>query len=182
MPARDVNTEALYAVRGKVKNLMKHPLDECLENQEVSDIILALGCGIQEKYNPKKLNFGKVAITMFWVLIPDFIKEGRLCWLQAPLYRLSKGDKRVFAYSDSELVELRKKYPNWEQGRNKGLGEMTAEDMEESMMHKDNRHLEILTVKDVVEAGESLRMLMGTEVEGRREFLFENVDFSKLNN
>ena len=63
MPARDVNTEALYAVRGKVKNLMKHPLDECLENQEVSDIILALGCGIQKKYNPKKLNFGKVAIA-----------------------------------------------------------------------------------------------------------------------
>lgn len=198
MPARDVNTEALYAVRGKVKNLMKHPLDECLENQEVSDIILALGCGIQKKYNPKKLNFGKVAIavdadvdgksimcliaTMFWVLMPDFIKEGRLCWLQAPLYRLSKGDKRVFAYNEKELVELRQKYPNWEQGRNKGLGEMTVEDMEASMMHKDNRHLEILTVKDVVEAGESLRMLMGTDVECRREFLFENVDFSKLNN
>lgn len=198
MPARDVNTEALYAVRGKVKNLMKHPLDECLENQEVSDIILALGCGIQNKYNSKKLNFGKVAIatdgdvdglnimcliaTMFWVLMPEFIKEGRLCWLRAPLYRLSKGDKRVFAYDDKELAELRKKYPNWEQGRNKGLGEMTAEDMEESMMHKTNRHLEILTVHDVVEAGESLRMLMGTDVEDRKEFLFENVDFSKLNN
>lgn len=136
MPARDVNTEALYAVRGKVKNLMKHPLEECLENQEVSDIILALGCGIQKKYNAKKLNFGKVAIatdgdvdglnimcliaTMFWVLMPEFIKEGRLCWLRAPLYRLNKGDKRVFAYDDKELVELRKKYPNWEQGRNKG--------------------------------------------------------------
>ena len=136
MPARDVNTEALYAVRGKVKNLMKHPLEECLENQEVSDIILALGCGIQKKYNSKKLNFGKVAIavdadvdgksimcliaTMFWVLMPEFIKEGRLCWLQAPLYRLSKGDKRVFAYNEKELVELRQKYPNWEQGRNKG--------------------------------------------------------------
>lgn len=59
---------------------------------------------------------------------------------------------------------------------------MTAEDMEASMMHKDNRHLEILTVKDVVEAGESLRMLMGTDVESRKEFLFENVDFSKLRN
>ena len=59
---------------------------------------------------------------------------------------------------------------------------MTAEDMEASMMHKDNRHLEILTISDVIEAEESLRMLMGTEVEARREFLFENVDFSKLNN
>ena len=64
LPARDVNTEALYAVRGKVKNLLKHPLDECLENQEVSDIIMALGCGIQERYNSKKLNYGKVAIAV----------------------------------------------------------------------------------------------------------------------
>lgn len=64
MPARDVNTEALYAVRGKVKNLLKHPLEECLENQEISDIICALGCGIQDRYNPKKLNYGKVAIAV----------------------------------------------------------------------------------------------------------------------
>lgn len=196
MPARDVNTEALYAVRGKVKNLLKHPLDECLENQEVSDIILALGCGIQNRYNSKKLNYGKVAIavdadvdgynimcliaTMFYVLMPDFIKEGRLCWLRAPLYRLTKGDKRVFAYDDNELAELRKKYPNWEQSYNKGLGEMTAEDMENSMLHPTDRHLEILAIKDVEAAASSLQMLMGEEVEKRREFLFENVDFSIL--
>ena len=198
MPARDVKTEALYAVRGKVKNLMKHPLEECLENQEVSDIILALGCGIQNKYNSKKLNYGKVAIatdadvdgyaimcliaTMFYVLMPKFIEEGRLCWLRAPLYRLSKGNKRVFAYDDAELAELRKKYPDWEQGRNKGLGEMTSEDMEASMMSKSDRHLEILTISDAEAAAESLKMLMGPDVDDRRDFLFENVDFSILNN
>ena len=198
MPARDVKTEALYAVRGKVKNLMKHPLDECLENQEVSDIILALGCGIQEKYNARKLNYGKVAIatdadvdgyaimcliaTMFYVLMPKFIEEGRLCWLRAPLYRLSKGNKRVFAYDDTELAELRKKYPDWEQGRNKGLGEMTSEDMEASMMNKTDRHLEVLTIGDVEAAAESLKMLMGPDVDDRRDFLFENVDFSIINN
>lgn len=196
MPARNVNTEALYAVRGKVKNLLKHPLDECLENQEVSDIIMALGCGIQSKYNSKKLNYGKVAIavdadvdgynimcliaTMFYVLMPDFIKEGRLCWLRAPLYRLTKGDKRIFAYDDNELAELRKKYPNWEQGRQKGLGEMTAEDMENSMLHPTERHLEVLTIKDMEAAAESLKMLMGEDVEERKKFLFENVDFSEL--
>ena len=198
MPARDVKTEALYAVRGKVKNLMKHPLDECLENQEVSDIILALGCGIQEKYNARKLNYGKVAIatdadvdgyaimcliaTMFYVLMPKFIEEGRLCWLRAPLYRLSKGNKRVFAYDDAELAELRKKYPDWEQGRNKGLGEMTSEDMEASMMSKTDRHLEVLTISDAEAAAESLKMLMGPDVDDRRNFLFENVDFNILNN
>ena len=197
MPARDVKTEALYAVRGKVKNLMKHPLDECLENQEVSDIILALGCGIQEKYNGRKLNYGKVAIatdadvdgyaimcliaTMFYVLMPKFIEEGRLCWLRAPLYRLNKGNKRIFAYDDAELAELKKKYPDWEQGRNKGLGEMTSEDMEASMMSKTERHLEILTINDAEAAAESLRMLMGKDVDDRRDFLFENVDFSIIN-
>lgn len=198
MPARDVKTEALYAVRGKVKNLMKHPLEECLENQEVSDIILALGCGIQNKYNSSKLNYGKVAIatdadsdgyaimcliaTMFYVLMPKFIEEGRLCWLRAPLYRLTKGDKRVFAYDDAELEELKKTHAGWEQGRNKGLGEMTAEDMEASMMHKTDRRLEVLTIHDAEAARESLKMLMGTEVEDRRDFLFDNVDFNILNN
>ena len=199
MPARDVNKEALYAVRGKVKNLLKHPLDECLENQEVSDIILALGCGIQEKYNAKKLNFGKVAIavdgdvdgfnimcliaTLFCVLMPKFIEEGRLCWLRAPLYRLTKGKNRVFAYTEDELVQMKKgKYANWEQGRNKGLGEMTAEDMTASMLHPENRRLEVLTISDAEAAAQSIQMLMGTEVEPRRDFLFENVDFSILNN
>ena len=198
MPARDVKTEALYAVRGKVKNLMKHPLDECLENQEVSDIIMALGCGIQDRYNGKKLNYGKVAIatdgdvdgysimcliaTLFYVLMPKFIEEGRLGWLRAPLYRLSKGKQHLYAYTEDELAELRKTRSDWEQSRYKGLGEMVAEDMEESMLHPTNRRLEILTINDAEAAAESLQMLMGTEVEGRRDFLFENVDFNILNN
>jgi len=197
MPARDVKTEALYAVRGKVKNLMKHPLEECLENQEVSDIIMALGCGIQERYNEKKLNYGKVAIatdadvdgysimcliaTLFYVLMPKFIEEGRLGWLRAPLYRLSKGKQHVYAYDEDELAELKKTHSGWEQSRYKGLGEMVAEDMEESMLHPVNRRLDILTINDAELAAESLKMLMGTEVEGRRDFLFENVDFSIIN-
>lgn len=198
MPARNVNTEALYAVRGKVKNLLKHPLDECLENEEISDIILALGCGIQDRYNARKLNFGKVAIavdadvdgfnimclisTMFYVLMPKFIEEGRLCWLRAPLYRLSYKDKRIFAYTDEELIELKKTHSNWEQGRQKGLGEMNANDMEMSMLHPENRRLEVLTIKDVTAAKSCIEMLMGEEVAPRKEFLFKNVDFNILNN
>lgn len=136
MPGRNVQTEALYGIRGKIINLLKHPIEECLENQEVSDIINALGCGIFEKYDSKKLRYGRVAIasdgdvdgkaigcliaTMFYVLMPDFIKEGRLCWLQAPLFKLSKGNERVFAYSVAELNELKKTRGNWEQQRNKG--------------------------------------------------------------
>lgn len=197
LPARNVMNEALYAVRGKVKNLLKHPLDECLENQEVSDIIMALGCGIQNKYNSKKLNYGKVAIavdgdadgynimcliaTMFYVLIPKFIYENRLCWLRAPLFKLEKSDKKIFAYDEEELAKLRKGRENWEQIRLKGLGEFCDSDMEVSMLHPENRRLEILCMKDIEAAAESLKMLMGEDVEPRKEFLFENVDFSVLN-
>ena len=198
MPARDVNTEALYAVRGKVKNLLKHPLEECLENQEVSDIIMALGCGIQNRYNARKLNYGKVAIatdadvdgfsimclisTLFYVLMPEFILENRLCWLRAPLYKIEKGDKKLFAYNDEELEKIRVGREKWEIVRAKGRGELSADDMEQSMLHPTERRLEVLSVKDVEAAAESLKMLMGPEVEGRRDFLFENVDFSILNN
>lgn len=198
MPARDVKTEALYAVRGKVKNLMKHPLDECLENQEVSDIILALGCGIQEKYNARKLNYGKVAIatdadvdgyaimcliaTMFYVLMPKFIEEGRLCWLRAPLYKLEKGKEKVFAYDDEELAKVKVGREDWTITRAKGLGELNSEDMEMSMMNPKERRLEILTISDAEAAAESLKMLMGPNVDDRRDFLFENVDFSIINN
>lgn len=197
IPARNVENEALYAVRGKVKNLLKHPLAECLENQEVSDIIVALGCGIQDKYNSKKLNYGKVAIasdadvdgknimcliaTMFFVLMPDFIAEGRLCWLQAPLYKLQKGKEKVFAYNEEELVALQETHKGWERTRFKGLGELSKEDVKDSMLHPTNRRVEVLAIEDFEEAAESLNMLMGTKVDPRREFLFENVDFSVLN-
>ena len=119
--------------------------------------------------------------TLFWVLMPKFIEEGRLCWLRAPLYRFTKGNKRVFAYTDEEAAELRKQYPDWERGYNKGLGEMTSEDMENSMLHPTNRRIEVLTISDMEAAAESIKMLMGDEVEGRKEFLFENVDFSVIN-
>ena len=197
LPARNVINEALYAVRGKVKNLLKHPLDECLENQEVSDIILALGCGIQDKYKANKLNYGKVAIavdgdadgynimcliaTMFYVLMPNFIKEGRLCWLRAPLFKLEKNGKRIFAYDEKELEKLKIGKENWEQTRMKGLSEFNAEDMEVSMLHPTERRLEVLTINDNESAETSLQMLMGQDVDPRREFLFENVDFSILN-
>ena len=119
--------------------------------------------------------------TMFYVLMPKFIEEGRLCWLRAPLYKLEKGGKKLFAYDDKELEEVRKGHENWDITRAKGLGELNAEDMEQSMLHPTERRLEVLTMKDAKAAAESIQMLMGPEVEGRKDFLFENVDFSILN-
>lgn len=196
MPARNVKTEALYGIRGKIINSLKSPLDETLQNQEVSDIISILGCGIQQNYSSRKLNYGKVAIaadadadgknimcllvTMFMTLMPTFIYENRLCWLRAPLYRLEKGDKKIFAYDDEELNELKKTHSGWIQGRNKGLGEMSADDMRQSMLHPTERRLDILTINDKDAAFDTLNLLMGEEVKPRRDYLFENADFKTL--
>ena len=119
--------------------------------------------------------------TLFYVLMPKFIEEGRLCWLRAPLYKIEKGNNKLFAYNDEELAKIRQGRENWEITRAKGLGELSADDMEKSMLHPTERRLEVLTIHDVKAAAESIMMLMGPEVEGRRDFLFENVDFSILN-
>ena len=114
--------------------------------------------------------------------MPNFILENRLCWLRAPLYKIEKGNQKLFAYNDEELEKIRVGREKWEITRAKGLGELGPDDMERSMLHSTERRLEVLSVKDVEAAADSLMMLMGPEVEGRREFLFENVDFSILNN
>ena len=119
--------------------------------------------------------------TMFYVLMPEFIMENRLCWLRAPLYKLQKGNNKLFAYDDIELAQIRKNHENWIITRAKGLGELNSEDMEQSMLHPTERRLEILSIHDAAAAAESLQMLMGEDVGPRREFLFENVDFSVLN-
>lgn len=197
MPGRNVENEALYAIRGKIINLLKHPIEECLENQEVSDIILALGCGIKEKYNSKKLNYGRVAIasdadtdgknigclitTLFYVLMPEFIQEGRLCWLQAPLFKLEKNGKKVFAYNQQELDDFKENHKDWHQSRLKGLGELKPEDVAESMLHPQNRRLEVMEIEDWEDFTASINMLMGEDVSSRQQFMFDNVDFSKLN-
>lgn len=119
--------------------------------------------------------------TLFWVLMPKFIEEGRLCWLRAPLYKIEKGNDELFAYTEKELAEIRKGHENWTIIHAKGLGELSADDMEKSMLHPTERRLEVLAIKDIQAAATSIQMLMGEEVEGRRDFLFENVDFSILN-
>ena len=120
----------------KIIGALKNPIDKVLENEEVKDIIQILGCGILEKYNPKKLNYGKLLIfsdrdadgaaisnllvTLIYVLMPDFIKEGRLGRVIPPLYRVKKGNKRVYFYSKEEYLQEKDKYPNWDTTYYKG--------------------------------------------------------------
>lgn len=188
------NTEkyGLLAIRGKIRNLLACPLDEGLENEEVQSILTALGCGILDKYDSKKLRYGKVAIavdadddgchiaclimSLFKALMPQFIEEGRLCWLKAPLFKVKKGKTNYYFYDDNELAQSKIK---GEQSRYKGLGEMSAQDVKESMFNETNQRIEILMPDD--DSFERLEQLMGSNVEYRKEFVFSGaIDFTKI--
>lgn len=197
--ARDVERVALFPLRGKVKNCLRAPLEEVLENKEISDIITALGCGIKERYNSKRLRYGSVWMavdadqdgnnimtlitTMFYVLMPKFIEEGRLKWLRAPLYRIGEGARAHYAYNDEELEKLKVQGLKGNISRFKGLGELRTEDVKLSMFGKEQR-VEVLTYgttkRAKQEAQVQLEALMGEDVDARRDFIFDNIDFEEL--
>lgn len=189
---RDTKQYGILAIRGKIRNLLSCPLDEGLENEEVQSILTALGCGILDKYDSKKLRYGKVAIavdadddgchiaclimSLFKALMPQFIEEGRLCWLKAPLFKIKKGKSNYYYYDEEELSKSNIK---GEQSRFKGLGELTAQDTRESMFNKENQRIEILIPDD--NSFYRLEQLMGSKVEPRKEFVFSGaIDFSKI--
>lgn len=189
---RDTEKYGLLAIRGKIRNLLSCPLEEGLENEEVQSILTALGCGILDKYDSKKLRYGKVGIavdadddgchiaclimSLFKALMPEFIEEGRLCWLKAPLYKVQKGKTNHYFYDDEELIASGIK---GEQTRYKGLGEMGAMDVKESMFSSANQRVEVLIPDD--NSFFRLEELMGPRVEPRKEFVFSGaIDFSKI--
>lgn len=189
---RDTEKYGILAIRGKIRNLLSCPLEEGLENEEVQSILTALGCGILDKYDSKKLRYGKVAIavdadddgchiaclimSLFKALIPQFIEENRLCWLKAPLFKVKKGKNNYYFYDEDELNNSGIK---GEQSRFKGLGELTAEDTKNSMFDKDNQRIEILIPDD--NSFYRLEELMGPSVQPRKDFVFSGaIDFSKI--
>lgn len=189
---RDTEKYGILAIRGKIRNLLSCPIEEGLENEEVQSILTALGCGILDKYDSKKLRYGKVAIavdadddgchiaclimSLFKALMPQFIEEGRLCWLKAPLFKVKKGKSNYYFYDEIELMQSQIK---GEQSRFKGLGELTAQDTKESMFSKENQRIEVLIPDD--NSFYRLEELMGPRVEPRKDFVFSGaIDFSKI--
>lgn len=189
---RDTEHYGILGIRGKIRNLLSCSLDEGLENEEVQSILTALGCGILDKYDSKKLRYGKVGIavdadddgchiaclimSLFKALMPQFIEEGRLCWLKAPLFKVKKGKDNYYFYNEEELLQSQIK---GEQTRYKGLGELTAEDTKESLFNKKNQRVEILIPDD--NSFFRLDELMGSDVKPRKDFVFSGaIDFSKI--
>lgn len=193
--ARDSTYIAAMPIRGKIINAMKNPLEDVLENEEVRDIAKACGCGILDKVNIKKLRYGKIAfaadadpdgyaivcllLVLFYKLMPELIKAGKIYWAQFPLYEVNINGKNVFAYDDEELTSILKSHPNARYDRNKGLGEMDADVFAEAAFGPEARLVQF-TMEDVPTAQNILETLLGKKNKERTQYIFENVDFSMI--
>jgi DNA gyrase subunit B len=191
--ARDRSFQAILPLRGKIINVEKTRLDRVLSNEEVKTIITATGTGVGEDFDLAKARYHKIIImtdadvdgahirtlllTLFYRQMRPLVDAGYVYIAQPPLYRLKKGKKEVYAYNDTDRDRV---LDDWGGGdgvyiqRYKGLGEMNPEQLWETTMDPEVRTILRVTVQDAVEADQIFSILMGDEVEPRREFIQEN--------
>lgn len=185
---RDVNKYGILMLRGKCKNLLNCSIEEGLNNEEVKLFQQALG--IIYGKNSGKMRYGKVAIAsdsdfdgshigllimaMAYILHPSILTENKLYWLRAPIYKVESKGKKYFYYTEEEF----KSHPNGIITKYKGLGQMNDDDLRQSMFSPEWQRLEPISFS---EEGLSLLInLMGPEVDFRKEFVYNNIDFSRF--
>lgn len=190
--ARDYTKYGLMAIRGKIINCLSNPEEKIFQNEEIKLLLSAMNI-TPGRYNASKLRYGKLAIctdsdsdgyhigllimAALAYLAPDFIKEGRLCWLRSPLYIVDNKGKYSYYFDDDEFNKVRKTIKG-EITRAKGLGELEAEVARQSMFTPEFQRLERMEYSE--EAMDLLYSLMGEDVAPRRGFIFENIDFSQV--
>jgi topoisomerase-4 subunit B len=199
--ARDRASQAVLPLRGKILNVASSGKDKLAQNQQLADLVQALGCGTGAHYREADLRYEKVIvmtdadvdgahiasllITFFYRQMRPLVDEGHLYLAVPPLYRISHGGKTVYARDDAHKDALLKSefHPNAkpEIGRFKGLGEMMAGQLKETTMDPKNRTL--LRVKLIAEdredTADSVERLMGTKAEARFAFIQEKAEFAK---
>lgn len=176
----------------KIINCLSNTEEDIFQNEEIKLLLSAMNI-TPGKYDAKKLRYGKIGIcadadsdgmhigllimSALAKLAPEFIQEGRLCWLRAPLWIVTNKKQHNYFFTDQEYEKVRGKISGFPT-RNKGLGEMNPEVAKESMFDPRYQRLDVLDYSE--EAMKTLEDLMGTNVENRRDFIFENVDFSTI--
>ena len=189
---RDYTKYGIMAIRGKIINALSNPEEKVYENEEIKLLLSAMNI-VPGKYDSKKLRYGKLAICTdadsdgyhIGLLImaalahiaPQFIREGRLCWLRSPLHIVHDGKKEYYYFTDEELEQNRHKIKG-EVQRNKGLGSLEPEQARESMFNPEYQRLDVMEYSE--DAMSLLYALMGEDVSPRRDFIMTNVDFSEI--
>lgn len=199
---RDRRFQAILALRGKVLNTERAYLDKVLAFKELKDLVVALGMGIGEQIDYKKLRYHKVFImtdadvdgehirtlllTFFFRHLPDMVRQGHLYIAQPPLFKVSFGKKMEYAFSerqrDAAIARLKgdTENANISVQRYKGLGEMNDNQLWETTMDPKNRIIKQVTVDDAEEADHVFSMLMGDEVPPRKKFITTHAHLANL--
>jgi len=187
--ARNKEFQAVLPLKGKILNVEKAAPVKVLSSEEISNLITAIGTGVGEQFNVEKLRYGKVIImtdadvdgshirclllTFFFRFMAQLIENGNIYIAVSPLYKVRKKED-VYVYSDDELKKLVDKLGgNVSVTRFKGLGEMNPQQLWDTTMNPAERMLKRVTIDDAVEADRIFSVLMGDEVEPRKQFIIE---------
>ncbi len=196
---RDRETQAILPLRGKVINTEKARIDKVFANAEIGAMITALGTGVGEEFNINKLRYHKIVImtdadvdgshirtlllTFFYRYLRPLIEYGFIYIAQPPLYKITTGKKSVYAYSDDEKeTYIATLEPGIKIGiqRYKGLGEMDPDQLWETTMDPEQRKMLQVQINDAAAADLTFSILMGDDVEPRRDFINENAKYAEI--
>ncbi|MGP1361585.1 MAG: DNA topoisomerase (ATP-hydrolyzing) subunit B [Candidatus Fimenecus sp.] len=191
---RDRNIQAILPLWGKMLNVEKARIDKVIGNEKLTPVILALGTGIGSEFDISKLRYHKIVLmadadvdgahirtlllTFLFRYMRPLIEQGYVYIAQPPLYKVSKGKKFAYAFSDEERDEKMEELGgSCDIQRYKGLGEMDSQQLWETTMDPKTRIMLRVNLEDAIEADETFSILMGDKVEPRREFITKNAKF-----
>ena len=193
---RDSNIQAILPLWGKMLNVEKARADRIYGNDKLMPVVTALGTGIGDEFDINKVRYHKIFImadadvdgshictlmlTFFFRYMRPLIEHGYVYVEQPPLFKLQKGSTVKYAYNEDEMKQLSAEMPGAKVNRYKGLGEMNPDQLWETTMNPDNRVIVQIKIEDAERADEAFSILMGEQVEPRKEFIERNAKYARL--
>ena len=193
--ARDKEKQAILPLRGKILNVEKSSPVKALSSEEITNMITVIGTGVGEQFDQEKLRYNKIIImsdadvdgehiktlllTFFFRFMPKLIENGNVFVALPPLFRIRKG-KDYYVYTEEELKQITKEVDSPNVTRFKGLGEMNSTQLWDTTMDPENRKIKKIYIEDAIEADRTFSMLMGDDVQARKEFIQENAQEASL--
>ena len=193
---RDSNIQAILPLWGKMLNVEKARADRIYGNDKLMPVVTALGTGIGDEFDINKVRYHKIFImadadvdgshictlmlTFFFRYMRPLIEHGYVYVAQPPLFKLQKGSTVKYAYNEDEMKQLSAEMPGAKVTRYKGLGEMNPDQLWETTMNPDNRVIVQIKIEDAERADEAFSILMGEQVEPRKEFIERNAKYARL--
>lgn len=188
---RDRRFQAILPLRGKILNVEKARPDKMLDNEEIKNLMIAIGGGIGKEFDVDKIRYhnvvimtdadvdgahiGTLLLTLFYRQMRPLIEKGHVYMAMPPLYRVYKGKREIYAYTEEEMAKALEELGNGANvNRYKGLGEMNAPQLWDTTMNPETRVMKRIEIEDGLLADQLFSILMGDDVEPRREFIIEH--------